>query len=66
MRLKVDKENDALYLRIDEANIAESEEVEPGIILDFNKMGSVVGVEFLQLSKRGSLQDISQFHYETV
>ncbi len=36
MSLKVDKENDALYFRLDEAAIVESEEVQPGIILDFN------------------------------
>jgi uncharacterized protein YuzE len=37
MRLKVDKENDALYFRLDEAEIVESEEVQPGVILDFDK-----------------------------
>ena len=39
MRLKVDKENDALYFRLDESSIVESEEVEPGVILDFNAGG---------------------------
>ena len=29
-----DKENDALYFRFDEHRIVESEEVEPGVILD--------------------------------
>ena len=29
MRLKIDKENDALYFRLDETAIVESEEVEP-------------------------------------
>ncbi|HHT9153006.1 MAG TPA: DUF2283 domain-containing protein, partial [Candidatus Hypogeohydataceae bacterium YC40] len=52
MRLKVDKDNDALYLRLDETSIVESEEVQPGVILDFNAEGKVVGVEILDLSKR--------------
>ncbi|HDH52970.1 MAG TPA: DUF2283 domain-containing protein, partial [Nitrospirae bacterium] len=39
MKLKVDKENDALYFRLDEASIVESEEAQPGVILDFNAEG---------------------------
>ena len=52
MRLKVDKERDALYFRLDESSILESEEVQPGVILDFNAEGQVVGIKILQLSKR--------------
>ena len=33
MRLKVDKESDALYFRLDEKAIVDSEEVRPGIVL---------------------------------
>jgi uncharacterized protein YuzE len=47
MRLKVDKASDALYFRLDESPIVDSEEVRPGVILDFNERGQVVGVEFL-------------------
>ena len=52
MRIRVDKESDALYFRLDESAIAESEEVQPGVILDFNADGKVVGIEILDLSKR--------------
>ena len=52
MRLKVDKENDALYFRLDESSIVESEEVQPGVVLDFNAEGKVVGIEILNLSVR--------------
>jgi len=64
MRLKVDKENDALYLRLDESEIVESEEAQPGIILDFNSEGKVVGIEMLNLSDRVSEDQIKAFHYE--
>jgi uncharacterized protein YuzE len=47
MRLRIDREDDALYFRLDESAIVESEEVRPGVILDFDKDGLVVGVEFL-------------------
>ena len=52
MRLSIDKESDALYLRLDESHIVESEEVAPGIVLDYNDADQVVGIEMLNLSKR--------------
>lgn len=47
MKLKVDEKNDALYFSLDESAIVESEEVQPGVILEFNDKGQVVGVEIL-------------------
>ena len=52
MKLKVDEKADALYLRLDDSKIVESEEVSPGVVLDFNAHNQVVGVEILNLSKR--------------
>jgi uncharacterized protein YuzE len=65
MRLKVDKENDALYFRLDESLIVESEEVQPGVILDFNAEGKVVGVEMLRLSLRVKPEQLKVLQFET-
>lgn len=65
MKLKVDKENDALYFRLDESTIIESEEVQPGVVLDFNAEGIVVGLEILNLSTRVSAEQLKVFQYET-
>ena len=65
MRLKVDQENDALYLRLDGSVIVESEEVGPGVILDYDINDNVVGVEILGLSKRVSLQVLRSLDFET-
>jgi len=65
MRLKVDKENDALYFRLDESPIVESEEVQPGVILDFNEDGHVVGVEILNLSVRIAPKQLNILQFET-
>jgi uncharacterized protein YuzE len=48
--LKIDRENDALYFRLDESEVFESEEVQPGVILDLNSEGRLVGIEILELS----------------
>ena len=52
MKLHVDQKADALYLRLDESRIVESEEVSPGVVLDYDERNQVVGVEFLNISTR--------------
>jgi len=66
MRLKVDKESDALYFRLDESSIVGSEEVQAGVILDFNADGKVVGIEMLNLSARIKPEQLKILQYETV
>ena len=66
MKLNVDKEADALYLRLDDSRIVESEEVSPGVVLDYNELKEVVGVEMLHLSKRSSSLNLSALQFETV
>jgi uncharacterized protein YuzE len=66
MRLHVDKEADALYLRLDDSKIIESEEVSPGVILDYNQQNEVVGVEVLYLSKRSPNLKTTALEFEAV
>ena len=65
MKLKVDEDNDALYFRLDESSIVESEEVQPGVILDFNADGHVVGIEILNLSTRIAAEQLRVLQFET-
>ncbi len=65
MKLHVDKEADALYLRLDESAIVESEEVAPGVVLDYNESDEVIGIELLYLSKRSSELNLSALQFET-
>lgn len=66
MKLTVDREADALYLNLDDAPAVESTEISPGVILDYNAEGMVVGIEMLYLSKRVSAEKLSQMQMETV
>jgi uncharacterized protein YuzE len=66
MRLHVDKEADALYLRLGDSKIIESEEVAPGVILDYNEQNQVVGIEMLQLSKRTPKLKTTALEFEAV
>ena len=62
----MDKEADALYLRLDDSKIIESEEVAPGVILDFNEQNQVVGIEILHLSKRTPNLKTTALEFEAV
>ena len=65
MKLHVDREADALYLRLDDSEIVESEDVSPGVVLDYNDAKEVVGVEMLQLSQRSSGLSLSALQFES-
>ena len=66
MKLTVDRAANALYLSLDEAPAAESKAVSPGVILDYNAAGKVVGIEMLHLSTRVSAEMIGRIQTETV
>lgn len=64
MRVHFDKQSDAIYFRLDDSKIVESEEVKPGIILDFNEHDQVVGVEILNAGKRVPESSLKQMLFE--
>ena len=65
MRIRVDRENDALYFRLDESRIVESEEIQPGVLLDYDENDKVVGIEFLGISSRASEDELSSIQFQT-
>jgi uncharacterized protein YuzE len=52
MKLTVDKEADALYMRLSDTRIHDSEEVKPGVILDYDENNNLVGIEILRVSEK--------------
>ena len=52
MKVTYDPEVDVLRILLSEAAIEESDEDKPGVILDYDKDGNVVGLEILDASKR--------------
>jgi uncharacterized protein YuzE len=64
MRIHFDPQSDAVYFRLDESRIVESEEVKPRVILDYNDKNEVVGVEILNVGKRVSPESLKQMQFE--
>ena len=64
MRVRTDEAADALYIRLEDSAIVESEEVSPGVILDFDEGGRVVGIEILNVRQRLPAADLRRVEVE--
>jgi uncharacterized protein YuzE len=64
MKIHFDENADALYFRLDDSPIVESQEVQPGIVLDFNEKNQVVGIEILGVKDRVPLADLKRIQFE--
>ena len=51
-------------MRLDESKIVESQEVQPGIVLDFNEHNQVVGIEILRVKDRVPHANLKQMQFE--
>ncbi|HSI74012.1 MAG TPA: DUF2283 domain-containing protein [Fimbriimonas sp.] len=52
MKATYDREVDVLRIRFSEQPVAESDEDEPGVILDYDAEGNIVGIEVIDASRR--------------
>ena len=52
MKVTYDRQTDILQLIFTSAPVEESDEDKPGVIIDYDKNGNVVGMEILDASKR--------------
>lgn len=52
MKVTYDPRVDVLTIRMSASPIEESDEDKPGVILDYDQDGNVVGIEILDASKR--------------
>ena len=64
MKVHFDEKADAVYLKLTDSKIVESEEVSPGIILDFDENNQVVGIEMLRVQSRVPLANLKQLQFE--
>ena len=58
MRLSYYKETDSLYIDLSEKSSAESLEVAPGIVVDFDESNNIVGIDIDQASKVLNLSEL--------
>jgi uncharacterized protein YuzE len=51
MRIRYDRKVDALYIRLREGDIEESDEVSQGVIIDYDIEGQPMAIEILDASR---------------
>ncbi len=65
MRVRIDQDADAIYIDLAERDIASSEELADGIIVDYDAQGRIVGVEILDASqKTGDAATLQNFNFD--
>jgi len=52
MKLIYDKETDTLSMIMRKGSVSESDEIRPGLILDYDKAGHLVSIELLDASEQ--------------
>ncbi len=68
MKITIDSVMRAFYIRFDESPIVSSEEVKPGLVLDYDEDNRIIGIELLNmdpevmssLQKNVSLEVVAQ------
>ena len=61
MKITYDTETDTFRIILTEAAIDESDEDKPGVILDYDASGNVVGMEILDASQRMEIPDAVEY-----
>ena len=62
MKVTYDSETDTLTIRLKEVHISESDELQEGMIADFDAKGNIVGLEILDASIRVTEPQNMVFH----
>jgi len=66
LRIEYDKQADALYILLREAQVDDNIDIEEGVTVDLDEKRHIVGIEILDASKKLSLQDIVNITIENL
>ena len=66
MKIEYSKDVDALYIRLREAKISDSRDIEEGVTIDLDEKGHIVGIEILDASEKLALSELVNISIENL
>ena len=66
MKIEYSKNVDALYIKLREAKITDSVDIEEGVTVDVDENGHIVGLEILDASEKMDISDIVNISIENL
>jgi uncharacterized protein YuzE len=66
MKIEYSKSVDALYIRLREAKIVDSKDIEEGVTVDLDENGHIVGLEILDASEKMNISDLVNISIENL
>lgn len=66
MKIEYSKNVDALYIKIREAKVVDSMDIEEGVTIDLDEKGHIVGIEILDASEKLELSDLVNISIENL
>lgn len=62
MKISYDKATDSLYIHLSDRPSVDSDEVNDGVVLDYDENGTLVGIDVQHASQRADIKNLSVSH----
>ena len=66
MKIEYSKSVDALYIKLREAKVADSRDIEEGVTVDLDEKGHIIGLEILDASEKLNISDLVNISIENL
>lgn len=66
MKIDYDREADALYIQLREAEVDDNIDIEEGVTADLDKNGHIVGLEILDASEKLELSNLANITIQNI
>lgn len=66
MKIEYSKGIDALYIKLRDAKVADSRDIEEGVTVDLDDNGHIVGIEILDASEKLNISELVNISIENI
>jgi len=66
MKIEYSKSVDALYIKLREAKVADTRDIEEGVTVDLDANGHIIGIEILDASEKLNIRELVNITIENL